>query len=61
MIHAHQPPKFEDVYFNLAAMYANLKQFYEGIAALKKLIELNPQAEDAKAMLQQVEKERKRK
>jgi tetratricopeptide (TPR) repeat protein len=54
-------PRFENGYFNLAVMHANLKQFDEAIAVLKKLIELNPQAEDAKAMLQQIEKERKRK
>ena len=40
-------------------MHANLKQFDEAIAALKKLIELNPKSEDAKAMLRQIEKERK--
>jgi len=42
-------------------MRANLKQFDEAIAVLKKSLELNPQIEDAKAMLRQIEKDRKRK
>ena len=53
-------PKLENGYFNLAAMYAKLKQFDEAIAALKKLIELNPQAEDAKAMLREIEKDKRK-
>jgi tetratricopeptide (TPR) repeat protein len=53
-------PKFENGYFNLAAMYANAKRFDEAVAALRKVLELNPQSTDAKAMLRQIEKERKR-
>jgi tetratricopeptide (TPR) repeat protein len=41
-------------------MYANFKRFDEAVAALKKLLELNPNAEDAKAMLQNIEKAKKR-
>lgn len=49
---------FEDGYFNMAAILANLKRFDEAVAALKKLLELNPEAPDAKQMLQQIEAER---
>jgi tetratricopeptide (TPR) repeat protein len=38
-------------------MYANLKRFAEAKAALKKLLELNPDAQDAKEILQQIERE----
>lgn len=41
---------------HLAAAYANLRRFDEAIAALKKLLELNPDAADAKAMLQDIER-----
>ena len=37
-------------------MYANFKRFDEAVAALKKLLQLNPNAEDAKAMLRDIEK-----
>ncbi|HYJ85018.1 MAG TPA: tetratricopeptide repeat protein [Pyrinomonadaceae bacterium] len=53
-------PKFENGYFNPAAMHATLKQFDEAIAALKKLHELNPQAVDAKAMLREIEKDKRK-
>jgi tetratricopeptide (TPR) repeat protein len=51
-------PKFENGYFNLAAAYANMKRFAEARTALKKLLELNPNAQDAKDMLRQLEKEK---
>lgn len=50
--------RFENGYFNMAAMLANLKRFDEAIAALKKLLELNPETPNAKQMLQQIEEER---
>ena len=36
------------------------KRFDEAIAVLKKLLELNPHAEDAEAMLTEIEKEKKK-
>jgi hypothetical protein len=42
-------------------MYANLRQYDKAIEALKILIELNPQAEEAKAMLLRIERVVKRK
>ena len=50
-------PKFENGYFNLAAMLANLGRFAEAKSMLLKLLELNPQADDARAMLRQIERE----
>jgi len=52
-------PKFEDGYFNLAAMYADLKRIAEAKATLKKLLELNPNAQDAKEMLRQLERQKR--
>jgi tetratricopeptide (TPR) repeat protein len=53
-------PKFENGYFNLAAVYANMKRFTEAKDALTKLLELNPNAQDAKDMLRQLEREKPR-
>ena len=50
--------RFENGYFNMAAMLANLKRFDEATAVLKKLLELNPNAQDAEQMLEQIENER---
>jgi len=50
--------RFENGYFNMAAMLANLKRFDEATAALNRLLEINPDARDAKQMLQQIENER---
>ncbi|MFV0388073.1 MAG: tetratricopeptide repeat protein [Pyrinomonadaceae bacterium] len=50
-------PGFENGYLNLAAVYANLKRFEDAKSALKKLLALNPDAEDAKDMLATIEKE----
>jgi tyrosyl-tRNA synthetase len=48
---------FEHGYFNAAAMYANLKNYNEAILALKKLLQINPNAKDAKDMLKEIQKE----
>lgn len=48
-------PKFENGYFNLAAAYANLKQFENARESLKTLIKLNPNDQDAIEMLRRVE------
>lgn len=52
---------FESGYFNMAAMLANLRRFEEAAATLKKLLEINPEAQDAKQMLQQIENDQARK
>lgn len=48
-------PSFEDGYFNLAAAAANLKRFDEARAALERVLQLNPKAEDARAMLRRID------
>lgn len=53
-------PKFENGYFNLAACYANLKQFEKASDSLKTLLKLNPNAQDAAEMLRQVDLEMKK-
>jgi len=50
-------PKFENGYFNLAAMYGNTKRFSEAKEILQTLLKLNPNSDDAKAMLFQIEQE----
>ncbi|MBX9693521.1 MAG: tetratricopeptide repeat protein [Cyanobacteria bacterium] len=52
-------PNFENGYFNLAAMYGNLKQYQEAKDSLEKLLTLNPQANDARTMLKEIEAELK--
>jgi len=47
-------PKFTDGYFNLAAAYANDKQFKKAYQSISKVIELNPQDQDAKEMQRQI-------
>ena len=47
--------RFENGYFNMAAMLANLKRFDEAAAALKKLLQLKPDAQGAREMLKQIE------
>ena len=54
-------PKFENGYFNLGAMLANMKQYDEAISTLKKLLTINPKNADARAMLSDIELDRKRK
>jgi tetratricopeptide (TPR) repeat protein len=51
-------PKFENGYFNLAAMYANVRKFAEAKSVLRELLTLNPNAQDAKDMLRQIEREK---
>lgn len=51
-------PKFENGIFSAAAMHANLKQFSEAKALLKKLLAINPKDADAQQMLQQIEREK---
>lgn len=51
--------KFESGLFSLAAMYANAKRYIDAVAMLNKLLVLNPNADDAKAMLQQIQEESK--
>jgi tetratricopeptide (TPR) repeat protein len=53
--------RFESGYFNMAAMLANLGRFEEATAKLKKLLEINPEAHDAKQMLQRIENDKARK
>lgn len=51
-------PRYESGYFNLAAMHANLYEFDKAIAALEKLLELNPNDEDAQDMLWDIKRRR---
>jgi tetratricopeptide (TPR) repeat protein len=51
--------KFETGYFGMAAMLGNLKRFDEAIATLKKLLEINPEYQEAQRMLQQITAERR--
>ena len=53
--------KFESGYLNLAARYANSKQFAEAISTLKKLLIINPKNADAREMLADIERDKKRK
>jgi predicted TPR repeat methyltransferase len=53
-------PKFESGYFNLAMAQANLGHWDDAIAALKKLLELDPNDREAKAMLAHLEDARRR-
>jgi len=48
-------PKFEPGMFSLAAMYANAKKYDAAIATLDKLLLLNPRAQDAIEMRNQIE------
>jgi tetratricopeptide (TPR) repeat protein len=48
-------PKFDSGWFNLAAMYATAGRFDDALAALDKVLALNPHAEDARAMRRHVE------
>ncbi len=47
-------PKFEDALYNLAAVYADLRRFDEAKALLEKLLVLNPNAADARALLNKI-------
>lgn len=51
-------PKFDSGWFNLAAMYASAGRFDDALAALDKVLALNPKAEDARAMRQHVERDK---
>ncbi len=51
-------PKFENGLFNAAAMHANLKQFAEAKVLLNRLLEINPKDQDARQMLQAIEREK---
>ncbi len=48
-------PKFESGWFNLAAMQAAAGRFDDALASLDKVLALNPQAEDARAMRRHVQ------
>jgi tetratricopeptide (TPR) repeat protein len=48
-------PAFDSGWFNLAAMYATAHRFDDALAALDKVLALNPHAEDARAMRRHVE------
>ena len=47
-------PKFSDGYFNLAAAYANTKQLKKAYQSISKVLELNPQDQEAKEMQRQI-------
>jgi len=47
-------PKFTDGYFNLAAAYANAKQLKKAYQSISKVLELNPQDQEAKEMQRQI-------
>jgi tetratricopeptide (TPR) repeat protein len=48
---------FENSYLNLGALYANQGKFNEAISALNTVLKINPSANDARQMLEQIEKE----
>lgn len=48
---------FENGYFNLAAAYANIKDFKNADKNIKKVLELNPNASDAQEMQKHITKE----
>ena len=48
---------FENGYFNLAAAYANIKDFKNADKNIKKVLELNPKASDAQEMQKHITKE----
>ncbi len=48
---------FENGYFNLAAAYANIKDFKNADKNIKKVLELNPNASDAQEMQKHISKE----
>jgi tetratricopeptide (TPR) repeat protein len=48
--------QFEDGYFNLAAIKANMRKFDEARILLQHLLKINPDDRDAKAMLDRVPK-----
>ena len=48
-------PKFENGLFSAAAMYANLKHFAQAQALLQKILDMNPNAQDARIMLKRME------
>lgn len=48
-------PKFDSGWFNLAAMYATARRFDDALAALDKVLALDPRAEDARAMRRRVQ------
>jgi tetratricopeptide (TPR) repeat protein len=52
--------RFEYGHFSMAAMLANLGRFEEAIAELEVVLKLNPDALDARQMLEQIEEERRR-
>ena len=49
-------PKFTDGHFNLAAAYANQRKFDAAIQELNKVIALDPNAQDARDMLNDLKK-----
>jgi len=48
---------FENGYFNLAAAYANIKDFKNSDKNIKKVLQLNPNASDAQEMQKHITKE----
>jgi tetratricopeptide (TPR) repeat protein len=51
-------PAFDSGWFNLAAMYARARRWDDALAALDKVLALDPHAEDARAMRRRVEADR---
>lgn len=52
-------PTFENGYFNLATVLANVGRYDEAISLLKKLLALNPGDREARAMMRDIERSRK--
>jgi tetratricopeptide (TPR) repeat protein len=50
-------PTFENGFFNLAAMCATMKDFHSAKRYILKVLELNPNATDAKEMLRHINKD----
>ncbi|MEY3880330.1 MAG: hypothetical protein RIQ94_1125 [Pseudomonadota bacterium] len=53
-------PKFENGYLNLAALYANQKQFVVALDYLNRLLIINPKNGDAIAMKRQIDQDLKK-
>ena len=51
-------PGFDSGWFNLAAMYASARRWDDALAALDKVLALDPHAEDARAMRRHVESDK---
>jgi tetratricopeptide (TPR) repeat protein len=53
-------PKFVQVYYNLAVIYARKRQFTEAVDAARRFLQANPsgvEAENLRTLIEQCEKE----